>query len=131
MGTLSNNEIVMAQTTDRTIRITATKNGAPLDLTNARGVFVVKRQLDDSDAEALLTKKTVTLAGGSDEQFKVTDAAGGKAEIYIVPADTASIEPGMYTYGIKVMVTGGKQFDLVKNASFCLEPSAVQQIIPP
>lgn len=69
-------------------------SGAAKDLTGATGLsFLAKARIDDADGDAVITATPV-----------VTDAAGGLVEVRLAPADSATVEPGMYVWGLQFTI---------------------------
>jgi len=112
---LEANNITMYIRDDRTLSVAAdTEKGAPVDLTDAKLWFTVKQRATDLDADALIQKRTAN-AGGSDGEIKVITPATGKAEIYVVPADTVDMNPGTYIYDIQVTLANGKTYTITRD----------------
>ena len=61
------------------------------------------REKDDEEPPTL--EKANTLAGGSDDEIKVTDILGGLCEIYILATDS-NITPAKYVYDVE-LINGG------------------------
>ena len=109
------NAITMFIRDDRTLSVSVNRDtGAPENLTNAKLWFTVKQRATDADAQALIQKKTAN-AGGSDAQAKVINGSTGKAEVYIVPADTLEMNPGTYIYDIQVTLANGKTYTITRD----------------
>lgn len=109
------NTIIMYVRDDRTLSVSVnTDTGSPVDLTDAKMWFTVKQRFLDPDDKALIQKRTAN-AGGSDSQIKIVTPATGKAEIYIVPADTQSMNPGTYVYDIQVTLANGKTYTITRD----------------
>lgn len=99
---------------DRTLSLTLKyPDNSPVNLTDSKLVFTVKEKTSDPDVDAVFQKKN-TAAGGSDAQFKIIDAAGGRAEIYIVPADTEDTNPGIYLWDVQVTLANGKNYTVLR-----------------
>jgi hypothetical protein len=105
-------EVQVIKGTDKTIKLTVTNadTEAAIDLTNAAALFIVKLNEDDSDNDAKIIKKTANLAGGGNEQAEVTDATNGELKVYLIPADTSSLDDGTYYWGARIKTNDGKQF---------------------
>ena len=88
--------------------------GAPVVITNAKLWFTIKTAETDTDAAALLQKKSLN-AGGADAQAKVTNGPGGIARFYIKPADLAAIPQGTYFHDFQLRLAAS---DLVKTAVY-------------
>lgn len=109
------NKVVMFIRDDRTLSLSVhTDTGAPVDLTLAKIWFTVKVRTSDPDTMAVFMKRN-TAAGGSDAEVKVTDATNGKAEIYIVPDDTADVDPAIYVFDVQVMLANGKTYTIARD----------------
>lgn len=109
------NNITMFLRDDRTLSVTVNEeNGDPVNLTNAKLWFTVKQRATDLDTQALIRKKTAS-AGGSDDEIDITDATGGRAEVYIVPADTLNMNPGTYIYDVQVTLANGKTYTVTRD----------------
>lgn len=109
------NKITMFIRDDRTLAVSVNEDtGGPVNLTGAKLWFTVKARATDDDDHALIRKRN-TAAGGGDDEIEVTDAAGGKAEIYIVPDDTLSFDPGTYLYDIQVQLANGKTYTITRD----------------
>lgn len=99
---------------DRTLSLTLKyPDNSPVNLTDSKLIFTVKEKTSDLDADAVFQKKNAA-AGGSDAQFKIIDAAGGRAEIYIVPADTENVNPGIYLWDVQVTLANGKNYTVLR-----------------
>lgn len=87
------------------INVLYTKDKVPADLTGATVRFTMKpvewdSNTTDSDASV---KKNVT---------SHTDPTAGKTQIVLNPVDTATIEPKVYHYDIKVAEAGGAVYKI-------------------
>lgn len=93
-------------------------SGSAFDLTDAAVWFTVKRNPRDTDAKAIITKATKNVEGGADSQILITDEEGGEAEIYLVPADTESLEIASYDfhYDVQVKTKTGKVYTVMQGA---------------
>jgi len=113
--TIEGNKITMFIRDDRTLSVVVNLDtGTPVNLTGAKIWFTVKSRSTDTDASALILKKNVA-AGGDNSQIKITVGAEGKAEIYIVPADTTALNPGTYLYDIQITLASGKTYTVVRD----------------
>lgn len=113
--TTESNRVTMYLRDDRTLSVAVNyeSTGDPVDLTGSKLWFTVKTKTTDADTEALIMKRN-TLAGGGDTEFKILDATGGLAEVYLVPADTEEMDPGIYTYDIQTILANGKTYTIVR-----------------
>jgi len=99
---------------DRTLSLTINdSDDDPVDLTDAKLYFTVKTKMSDPDTSAIFQKKNAA-AGGGDTEIKVTDATGGAAEIYVVPADTEDVNPGNYMWDVQVILANGKTYTVLR-----------------
>ena len=113
--TTESNRIVMYLRDDRTLSVTANyEDGSPADLTGAKMWFTVKEKASDPDTDALIEKKSA-LAGGADSQILFTNPTGGAAEVYLVPDDSNSMNPGIYSYDVQVTLANGKTYTIVRD----------------
>ena len=106
---------------NKTLELTVRDAIGEVDLTGMKIWFTVKKAVGDPDSMALIKKSTANVPGGGDEQIKVT--ANGKAEIYIVPADTANLILASYDwyYDVQVKTSEDKVYT-VKQGTFRLLP---------
>lgn len=102
---------------DKTIRVALEINSVAFDVTGASVWFSVKENLDDLDADALITKENAA-AGGDDTQANITDGTGGIIEIYIKPADTVDMEAGDYWYDVVIETTVPRKLQAVSPSRF-------------
>jgi len=109
------NQIRMFKGDNRTLKVTLSyPDGAPVNLTGSELRFTVKEKTSDTQAQAKI-KKANTAAGGDDTQFKITVAAGGACEIYLVPVDTETQNPGTYYWDVEVVLADGKRVTAVRD----------------
>lgn len=116
--TTTRNEISMLIGQDKTLQL-AVSNGAgsPINLTGA--VVHWRMKVATSDASALISKSSDTPA-----EAVVTDALKGRAEIFLVPADTASLAAGTYVYDSWVVLGGsGEQHPVIGPSPLILKPA--------
>lgn len=98
-------------------------NKQPVDLTGAKVWFTVKNRIED--VAACISKKNL-LAGGVDGQILVllpqTGAQKGQAKIFLVPADTAGMDPDeSYWCDAWVQLATGEKYQVVSNRPFKVE----------
>lgn len=99
---------------DRTLSLVVNDhNDVPVDLTGAKLTFTVKSKMSDPDTQAILQKKN-SAAGGGDTEIKILNAAGGSAEIYIVPLDTDTTNPGNYMWDVQVTLANDKTYTVLR-----------------
>lgn len=76
-------------------------DGSVKDLTDATDlVFLVKRRIDDSDDDALVTSDPI-----------ITDAAAGLIEVRLTPADMAGVPAGDHTWGLQFTDGDGRSWE--------------------
>ncbi len=80
----------------KTYNLTITDGTNPIDITGATVFFTIKKNLEDSDDDAII-KKDIT---------SHTDPTQGKTSITLSDTDTA-IEPDTYFYDIKLKRADG------------------------
>lgn len=99
----------------RTLELTVRDANGAANLGGTSIWFTLKRDINDPDSKAVITKKN-TAAGGGDAQIKITDAPNGKAEIYIVPDDTNNLNPPAYPlhFDVQVKTVGGEVYTVLK-----------------
>lgn len=92
--------IAIKRGTDKSFKITVKKNGVATDITGWTIYFSVKKQVNDTDANAIIRKVI------SSHQ----DAANGITNITIDAEDTREKEVGYFSFDIRVVDdTGRKQ----------------------
>lgn len=96
---LTSNDIIIYRGNDATYKLTVKKSdGSAYDLTGCTLKLYVKRKVEELDADAIIEK----LSSDATE-INITDATGGIAEIYFVPADTSSLEYNkQYVYDVEL-----------------------------
>jgi len=83
------NEVSMYRGNDRTVEITVLDKatGLPYNLTNCTVTMLVKHDINDADANAIITKSTTVATEGV-----ITNATAGVTEFYLVPNDTLNAD---------------------------------------
>lgn len=76
-------DFTMTRGDNRTIEVAVTSDGAAVNLTGASLTFTARM---DYSAPVLVTKSSATAS-----EITVTNAAGGLAEVYLIPADTSAL----------------------------------------
>jgi len=85
--------------------------GAAVNITGSTITLTVK---DDTDESAVRLQKVST----NPSEITITDAVGGLAEVYFVPADTVAIIADTYAYDIWIELAGGEQFQIIPVSHF-------------
>lgn len=113
--TMSDIRINMYLRDNRTLSLTIAYDtaGTPVGLTGAKLWFTVKTKTSDADVDAVIQKRN-TAAGGGDTEIKVIDASGGHLEIYLVPADTDSMDPGIYIFDVQTILSDDKTYTVLR-----------------
>lgn len=86
--------VTMYRGDSRTLRVTVTSGGSPVDLTGYSIAFTVR---PDEDADAVITKSSA-----DPTEINITDAANGRLEIYLQPADTENLQLRSYDYDVEI-----------------------------
>ena len=102
---------------DFTYTVSLTSNGSPVDLTGYTFYFTVKKNLDDTDLEAVF-KKTIT---------SISNPTTGVVTITIDRADTLNQTPGEYFYDIKYK-DASNNVRTVLEGKFTLTKSVTQDV---
>jgi len=112
------NTIRMIRGTSRTfeLSVTAEEDESPVDLAGARVIFSVKRSLDE---KVPLIKKD-SQAGAAQVAIQAPTKAG-KADIYLVPSDTHTLDAGDYLFDVWVILSSGKRYAVVPPSTLTLE----------
>ena len=96
---------------DKTWGVTITdSDGDAVDITGYTFLFVVKRNIGDSDDDAII-KKEIT---------SHNDPTSGKTQITLVPEDTSGYK-GNFLYDYQLKDTLSKRRVVLKKASFLIE----------
>lgn len=93
--------LVVTRQDDETLTLTVTDpdTGDPVDITGGELTFLVKRDIGDDDADALVTK---TVGDGIGIADQIADT--GQATVTIASADTDGIEPGVYPWELQAVL---------------------------
>lgn len=91
----------------------------PVDLTGSLLQFTVKKTRADG---ASVHADPVVIYKSSDDisEIEVVDAAGGKAVIHLLAADTKFLAPGIYVYDIRVRTAANKNYTLARGRLYLL-----------
>jgi hypothetical protein len=103
----------------------------PVDITGAKIWFSVKNRIEDV---ALIIGKRNLAASGVDGQILITlpqtGASIGQATIFIVPADTAALDPcESYICDVWLQTLTGEKYQIVKNRKFIIDPAVTTQFL--
>jgi len=90
----------------RTYVVEVYADSAKYDLSGCRLKYMVKKNPEDPDTEALITK-----ISDYTDQINIVAAVEGKAEIYITSDDTKVLEITTYNWGL-ALETADKQYYL-------------------
>ena len=83
----------------------ATTDGVPYELTGCTLWFTARKQLERTDASALI--KLFWEWDGDSDGITVENGEYGMAVIQLTPAQTATLEPGAYYYDLQLKDFGG------------------------
>lgn len=98
--------IILYKKRNKTIQITI-KNTDLTDITGADVWLSVKKLITDTDEDALITKKSAGLEGGSNDQALITDPTEKIIQFYIVPDDIdEDFEEGDYIMDAVIFLDG-------------------------
>lgn len=106
------NSLSIIRGTSRTLQLALTDgNGKFVDLTGAKIIMTVKTAT--TDINPLIQKSSDNPA-----QAAITVPRQGKAEIYLVPADTQTLTIKQYTFDIWLILPSGKRLVVVPPSVF-------------
>lgn len=116
---LPENAITIVRGSSKTYELIVTDDGPgasgkAVDLTGARVVFSVKRDIDDPETAVLIRKDSQTDV----TQAEITLPREGKARIYLVPADTQTFAPAEYVFDVWVFLPNGKRYPVIPPSIF-------------
>ena len=99
---MTQENLSVRQYNDITFNVTAQdSSGDPIDLTGATIYFVVKNDVDDVEADALISKTC-----------SITDAVNGKFQISIAH-DDYTFDAGVYPYTCRIIFSDGTIYDVL------------------
>jgi hypothetical protein len=108
------NQITLAQGESKNIELTVLDtDGGPLNITSHGITFTVK---DDLDESAFRIQKSV----GSG--ITIVDAPNGRADITLIPGDTAPMQPDNYVYDVWVEPPTSEDFQAIPVSQFKVLP---------
>lgn len=113
------NALSVVRGSSRTLTLMVTdpaNNGAALNITGAMIYFTVKKRLTDA---LPLIQKTGILA----QEIDLIEPRAGHAEIYLVPADTQHLDPGLYVFDVWVILANGKHVPVIEPSTFEVLPT--------
>lgn len=93
------------------------ENDDPVDLTGARVLFTVKR--DIVDTAPLIQKDS---DAGPTQVEIMTPPKAGKARIYLSPSDTQRLEAVEYVFDSWIVLSSGKRHPVIPPSVFEIEP---------
>ena len=107
--------IEMAQGEGKRIKLTITRNGSPVDMTDKSCRFVAKQNYED----------TSYLIEKSDSDFDKTEASSGIVYFNIVSGESLVIEPDTYMANFKAVISGeaGEDVDIRRNIELKIRDS--------
>lgn len=92
-------EMVKGDDEKRKITLTNTVTGLPIDLTNTKIWFSVKKNYSDTTYQF---QRRNDLAGGDDTEILITDALNGEALLHVIPANTEDMIASNYVYDVQI-----------------------------
>ena len=93
---------------DRTFKVVCKdENDAVVNITGAAIKFSVKEKISDATYK-------VEKSSAQASEISITDGSNGEYEIYLVPADTQSLDIGSYEYDSELTTSGGKVYTVVR-----------------
>jgi len=101
---------------NRTIRVTINTTTIG-DITGSKLWLSVKERIEQDDADAEITKKSLN-NGGADAQAMIVDGPNRIVEFYILPADTESLTEGDYWWDAVIEFASGTRLQLVPPSRF-------------
>ncbi len=111
------NSLIVYQGSSKSFQLTVEDGeGGHRDITGARIIFTVKQSIEDPRP---LIQKT----SDNPAQAEITKPREGLAIIYLLPADTANLEPIEYVFDVWVVLSNGKRYPVVKSSIFKVDPS--------
>jgi hypothetical protein len=107
------NSITIYRGASKTVQLTVLQDDAttPVDLSNARAVLTVKK--DIGDAQPIFQKSTDII-----QQALITNAKGGVVQFFLVPADTAKLDVRPYVFDVWVQLANGARYPAIVPAVF-------------
>lgn len=112
--TMSDVRINMFLRDNRTLALTISDGaGAAVDLTGSKLWFTVKTKTSDEDADAAIQKRN-TAAGGGNDEIEILDGPAGSVAIYLVPADTDGVDPGIYVFDVQTILSDDKTYTVLR-----------------
>lgn len=116
------NALSMYRGTSKTLQVAVKDDsGAVVDITGAHLYFTLKK--DVRDTQPVVQKVSTDVA-----QIEFTAPRSGVARIYIVPADTQTLDTGIYTFDVLLVLPSGKRYLVVPPTEF--ELMATVSVVP-
>lgn len=118
--TTATNSLTLVRGTSKTIELTVFDDaGEAFDLTNAELWFTVKKFI--SDETFVIQKRSTDVT-----EIAITSAREGKANIYLLPADTFNLAVREYTFDIWVVTALGSRYLVVGPSTLDLQDSVTR-----
>jgi hypothetical protein len=116
------NSLFIVRGASKTLQMTIlNEDGTPVNLTDCRILLTVKAKI--TDGLPLIQKDTSQV-----DQIEITNARYGIAQVYFVPADTASLDTIEYIYDVWLILPTLRRFPVIPPAPFVVNPSVT--VIP-
>lgn len=113
MATTTNLE--MYKRDDKTFRLVVTQGGTNLVITGDTVVFTVKSIAKD------LVAKIIKSSANAGEVTILPSPNDHKAEVFITPADTSSLDVGIYTWDAQLTITATGKVHTIASGIFRLK----------
>ena len=111
------NTIRIIRGTSKTLELSVIdEEGDAVDLAGARVIMSVKRTLDEK--APLFAKDS---AKGSAQVEIQSPTKAGKADIYLLPSDTHTLDVGDYLFDVWVILSSGKRYAVIPPSTLTLE----------
>ena len=114
--TQAKNAVTIIRGSSKTFGLTVVDaSAAVVNLTGSRVVFSVKRLI--TDVHPIILKDSAKSAA----QVELTEPKAGKANIYLEPADTQTLNVGEYVFDVWVVLSNGNRHPVIPPSTFAVE----------
>lgn len=117
------NELTITRGCRTVYTFTVTENSAAVNLTGATIYFEART---DYPASSVVTNAGAVIAKTTAGDITITDAAGGVFEILFTKADTNTLTPCLYYYGIEYVPQGETDPRLIQQGQLVINPDVVR-----
>lgn len=124
-------DIYHGESAELPVVIKTVKTKQPVPLPGYDLVFMLKDKLDDDDLDALVTKKSAGLTGGSVDQIEIVDDGTvpkrGQAVIYIGASETRALDhTRSYFYAVALVKSADDFFKVVIQGNLEFKESVIK-----